>query len=121
MIPLSGAGRFNNRLVFDSKPIPEARDEYGAPDDDYTSEFEEWGAFEPIGTRSFPSFQKVHEETTARFRIRYRPGITPDKHRIRMIMDYDSSPIVQTIWRIHSPLPVDGQRRELIIEATQIT
>lgn len=114
------AGTFQHLLSFESKPIPEERDEYGRANDAYSPEFEEWGAFEPIGTREFPSFQKVHQEATARFRIRYRPGIVADKYRIVLTLDYDSDPIEQTIWRILTPMAANGKIRELIIEATQI-
>lgn len=32
-------------------------------------------AFEPLGSREFPVYQKRYEETTARFRLRYRTDI----------------------------------------------
>lgn len=114
-------GARRHLLTFQKKTIPEIQDRRGAPVEDYADDFQEWGALEILGTREFPSFQKMNSETSVRFRIPYRSGIHPDKHRIVLITDYDSSPIEQSIWDIQAPTLVNGQRRELHIEARQIT
>lgn len=108
-------------LIFQVKTVPETQDKFGAPQEDWADSFEVPGAFEPLGTREFPSSHKVNSETTARFRIRYRSGIDPDKHRIRFVLDADASPPVSSYWDIERPTVVGGRLHEMHIEAKELT
>jgi head-tail adaptor len=107
-------------LYFQVKTVPETQDKFGAPQEDWADSFEVWGAFEELGTREFPASHKVNPETTARFRIRYRAGIDPDKHRIRLVLDADYSPPASSYWNIQKPKAVGGRLQEMRIEATEI-
>lgn len=115
-------GNRRHRLSIQTKVIPEAQDDYGAPIEDWTTlpAVTVQGAFEPIGTREFPSFQKVSAQTTARFRIP-SPNfvIDADKNRIVMITNYSSSPIGVSIWDIHGSFPVNGKPYEILIEVSE--
>lgn len=112
------SGQLRHYLAIQSKVEP--RDSYGAPIEDWNDEFYVWGSFEPVGTREFPSFQKVHAESTGRFRIRYRAGIDPNRHRIALTMNFDASPQERTYWDIQRPQAVAGRMSEMVIEAREI-
>lgn len=111
-------GKMRQWLTFQNKTIPGTQDNFGAPTENFTTAFEEWGAFEPLGSTEFHTAWKRFAETTARFRIRFRNDIDPDKHRI--VMTFDASPAVQTTWDIYPPYPVKGRPNELYIEAREI-
>ncbi len=114
------SGSLRHLLTFQALPKVETRDGYGAVTDDYVDDFTVWGSFEPVGTREFPSFQKVHAESTGRFRIRFRSGIDPARHRIAMTLDSRTSPIERSYWVIERPQPVGGRLSELVIEAREV-
>lgn len=105
------AGPLHQRLVFQVKVIPEEQSRSGAIQEEWTTDFTVYGAFEPLGSDEFPAFNKRHAKSTARFRIRYRPGIDSAKHRI-----YFQS----RVWDIYPPLNPDGRKIELHIEATEV-
>lgn len=113
------AGTLRHRLTFQVKPRgeDETKDTFGSIDDSWATDFEVMGAFESVGSREFPTEWKRHDETTARFRIRYKAGIDSARHRIMMTFDEYASPSDITYWDIFPPLPFAGKRRELIIEA----
>jgi len=79
--------------------------------DDWHPFLEIWGAFEPIGSREFPIQQKRYEQTTARFRTRYRTDIDPALHRIV----YGGKS-----WNVRSPIDVLGRHIEIVIEASEV-
>ncbi len=114
-------GILRQTLYFQAKTVPEVQDKFGAPQEDWADSFSIPGAFEPLGTREFPSSHKINSETTARFRIRYRSGIDPDQHRIRFVLDADTSPPVSSYWNIQKPVAVGGRLAEMLIEAREIT
>lgn len=119
----TGAGRYRHRIVFQLKT--QTQDTFNAEVGTWADSFTVWGAFEPVGSREFPMAFKRHEETTARFRIRYRKGIDPAKHRIRFDLDPDIQGSTNEddwrIWNIRPPLPVDGRNIEMQIEASDTT
>lgn len=119
-----GASQYRQRITFEVKT--KTYDSLGA-------EVETWAAddtigtcgvvgaaYEPLGSREFPDSWKRYDETTARFRIRYQPGIDCDRHRIVMVFDADMCPALTQTFDIFPPLPSNGQRRELTIEAKEI-
>lgn len=114
-------GELRHRLTFQRKT--ESRDSFGAVHEDWVDDFTIWGAFEPIGSREYPVSAKRFAESTARFRVRYidvqKRTIDPDFNRILLIFDANASPAVQSIWDIWPPLPLDGKRFELHIEAKE--
>jgi SPP1 family predicted phage head-tail adaptor len=112
------SGTLRHQLTFQAKT--ETQDSFGAPVESWTDAFTVPGAFEPLGSSEFPGVDKRYAETTARFRIRYRNDIDPDRHRIVFAMDPDASPPNESIWNIQPPLPVEGKRFELWIEASEI-
>lgn len=75
-----------------------------------------YGAFEPLGSREFPSAEKRHAEAQARFRIRYMAGLDAGEHRIL----FELEPGTVRTFDIFPPLPVDGKRAELHIEAVEV-
>ncbi len=103
------AGKLRHRLVFQEKTETQSRS--GAAVETWADSFSVYGAFEPLGGREFPVNQKRIAETTARFRVRYRPDIDVDINRI----SHNS----QT-WNILAVLPVDGRNIELLIEASEL-
>ncbi len=103
------AGKLRHRLVFQTKT--DSQTSSGASVETWADSFSVYGAFEPVGGREFPVNQKRIAETTARFRVRYRPGV-----------DVDSTRIVHNsqTWNILAVLPVDGRNIELLIEASEL-
>ncbi len=114
-------GILRHTLYFQAKTVPEVQDKFGAPQEDWADLFDAPGAFEPVGSREFPAAHKMNSETTARFRIRYRSGIDPDKHRIRFVLDADCSPPTSSYWNIQKPTAIGGRLAEMLIEAREIT
>jgi head-tail adaptor len=112
------AGTLRHTLVFQENTPTD--DSFGAESvDNWTDAFEVPGAYEPLASREFPTQQKRYSETTARFRIRYRPGIDAAKHRVLFYLDRDNQTTPQ-IFNIYPPQPVEGRRAELLIEASEI-
>ncbi len=117
------AGSLNARITVEVKS--DSLDSYGAsvetwaPDTSIGDGGDLMASFEPVGSREFPESWKRNDETTARFRIRYEPGIDAARHRISMVFDEYSSPTGVTVWDIFPPLAAAGRRRELIIEAKE--
>lgn len=105
------AGKLRHRLVFQTKTVPEDQDDTGAPIEVWATDFTVWGSFQQLGSREFPLAQKRNAETTARFIIRYRSGIDPDKHRIKF---------QDRFWNITPPSSGDGRPISLEIEASEI-
>lgn len=99
----------HHRPVFQVKT--ETQDDYGAAVETWANSFAVPGLCQYVGTREFPIAHKRHSETTARFIIRYREGIDPNTHRI--VHDGKT-------WNIQQPMP-DARKRELIIEASELT
>ncbi len=115
------AGRYIYRITFQKKVDPPDQDSSGATSEEYLDDFEWWAAYEPIGSREFPAYQKRFAETTSRFRIPYKKGINPGLYRIAAVFDH-ASPVQTQYFDIYPPLPVDGKRKtELIVEAVEIT
>lgn len=104
------AGKYDRRILIQIKTETQSRS--GAVTEDWETEtpLNVAAAFEALGSREFPIDQKRHSETTARFRIRYRPDIDPDSNRI--------SYAGQT-WNIYPPLTI-GRNVELVIEASEV-
>lgn len=117
------AGQLRHRLLFQIKPADAdiTPDSFGTRIETYSDDFTVPGAYEPLGSREFPANQKRYAETTARFRIRYKTGIDPERHRIRFTMSPDAEPVVYQTFNIFPPLPTGGKRVELLIEAVEIT
>ncbi len=119
------AGRLRHRLIFQSKPLPEDQNTFGDALEVWTDAFTLWGAFEVVGSREFPVAHKRFAESTARFRVRYRSELgdpkAADKYRIVFTLDANSSPIATSTWNIQTPMPVDGRRIEMYIEASVLT
>lgn len=113
-----GSGARRHIIMFQVKT--EALDDVGELIETWADSFEEYAAFEPLGSREFPIAHKRHANTTARFRILYRGGINPDKNRIAFQFDPDASPPLTSIWNIHGDLPADGKFVEVHIEASEI-
>lgn len=103
------AGPLRHRLVFQAKT--ETQSGSGNITETWATAFTVYGAFEPIGSDEFPTFNKRHAKSTARFRIRYRSGISSNTHRI-YFQDRQ--------WDIYPPINPDGKKIELHIEATEI-
>ena len=105
--------------MFQKRPDPPNLDSAGAIGEEWPADFEWWAQYEPLGSAEFPQFEKRFEQTTGRFRIPYRRGISASLHRIAFTLDY-SSPVQVQLFDIYPPLPVDGKRVELVIEAVEI-
>ena len=117
----TGAGKYRNLLIFQEKT--ETKDSnFGSVIEDWLSgpSFEVMGAFEHAGSKEFPAVQKRFEQTTCRFRIRYREGINADRHRVIFILDRDANPVLSQTFNITPPVDPTGRRRELVIEASEI-
>ncbi len=124
MKPSKGAAQYRQRITFEVKTETKsagfgATVEAWVPDTTIGTNGHVQAAYEPLGSREFPTEWKRNDETTARFRIRYQVGIDCDRHRIVMTFD-ESSPILTQTFDIFPPLPSDGQLRELTIEAKEI-
>jgi len=92
----------------------------GSVTETWTDAFDVHAAFGPLGSTEFPSAAKRHAEATARFRIRYRHGIAAGTHRIVFAFDPNESPTDFRTFDIFQPMPVDGKRFELWIEAVEV-
>lgn len=118
------AGELRNRITVQAKTVPETINTFRNPQEEWADAFELWAAYEPSGSREFPTSWKRFAETTARFRVRSNPQtrqINADKHRIVMIFDRTASPLVSQVWNISPPYPREGKPFELIIEGSEIT
>lgn len=115
---MAEAGKLDRRITVqiqqETSPITT---EFGEPTTTWVESFQCWAAFEPAGTREFPTAQKMFAETTGRFRMRYREALDPtlnpqvaSEYRIL----FNSS-----IWNIQQPSLI-GRRNDLLIEATNI-
>jgi len=113
-----GSGALRHLITFQVKT--DTKSSSGAAGETWTDSFEDYAAFEPIGSREFRVDQKRHSETTARFRLRYRSGIDVDRHRIAFAFDPNSSPLITSIWNIHGVLPADGKFAEILVEVSEI-
>ncbi len=92
----------------------------GSAIETWADSFEDYAAFEPLGSREFRIDQKRHSQTTARFRLRYRSGIDVDRNRIAFAFDPNASPLIVSIWNIHGVLPADGKFGEMYVEVSEI-
>lgn len=102
------AGKLNQWLIFEVATV--TQDSTRAEIKTWATDFGVPGGFDALGSREFPTFQQRHEQTTARFTIRYRTGIDAGTHRI----SYNGQ-----IWDIQPPIDPDGRRFQLLIEATE--
>lgn len=114
-------GSRRHRLIVQSRPVPGTKDSRGKVVEVWTDSFYVNGSFESVGTREFPSYQKLQSETTGRFRIPSGQTIDPGSNRILMVEDYSTSPITVSIWDIQAPQPVQGKPYERTVEAVRIT
>lgn len=103
------AGKLRHWIAFQTKT--ETQSGSGNITETWTTAFYLDGAFEPIGSTEFPAFNKRHAKSTARFRFRYRTGISSDTHRIYF---------QGRQWDIFPPINPDGRKIELHIEAHEI-
>lgn len=80
-------------------------------------------AYEPVGGREFPESEKRHAETTARFRIRYRPGINVkdvvETHQIDYIEDRSTKTPTTRTYDIKHAVVV-GRRDEIHFEVDEV-
>lgn len=102
------AGDYDRRIIVQVKTETQSRS--GDPQETWTDTLNLAAAFEALGSREFPVNEKRYAESTARFRIRYRPGIDSGTHRII----YGGR-----TWDIKPPL-VTGRNVELQIEASEV-
>jgi SPP1 family predicted phage head-tail adaptor len=79
-------GDYPHWLTFQTKTVPADKDDFGASVDEWTDEFNAWGAFEPAGGREFPMSQKRQAESVARIRMPHNPNVSvrdyPSLYRI---------------------------------------
>jgi SPP1 family predicted phage head-tail adaptor len=120
---MSEAGSYQHWITFQKKPLPETRDAAGAPQEEWADAFCMWAALERINTREFPGRDKRYEETTIRFKIRYRSELVSpkvsDQYQILCVLDEDASPINHQVFDIYPPYDPVGRRRELLIEGKE--
>lgn len=102
------AGPKSDLIVFES--LTTTIDSFGSPVETWTPSFSVWSEYQPVGSREFPVLTKRVVETTARFIIWYREGISPATHRILAR---------GKTWNISDPLH-DRKRHETTIEASEI-
>lgn len=112
------AGKLDRRITFQTEvELSPRQSEMGTPLKQWVDAFECWAAFEPVGTREFPSSVKLFAETTGRFRIYYREELDPTFHP-HASSDYRVL-FNDTIWDIQ-PATLIGRRVGLLIEAKSI-
>ncbi len=117
-------GNLNQQAYFEVDTAG-TKDSFSAVPERFVADFDAPCAFEEIGGREFPSREKRNAETTARFRLRYDPRIAanPNRfaatHRIRFSLEPCSNSDDRRTFNIYPPL-VDGVRREIVIEASEI-
>lgn len=116
-----GAGALDRRITIQVKVIPEPQDSKGGPIDDWDTlpGIETNAAFEPAGGSEFPMSQKRQAEAIGRFRIRYRSGIDPTKHRVKLIKDRRSKCPQVAYYNILSVTEVT-RFRELHLEVSEV-
>lgn len=104
---MAGAGSKSDLIVFEALTTVDT--DLGVTEV-WTPAFSVWAEFQPVGSREFPVLTKRVVETTARFIIWYREGISPATHRILAR---------GKTWNISDPLH-DRKRHETTIEASEI-
>lgn len=120
-----GAGRLNRLITLQrlSDGVNGTKNSFGEVTADPTNALcNIRAAYEPVGGREFPESQKRHAETTARFRIRYRPDIDVQRvletHQITYVEDYDASSKVTRTYDIKHAA-VYGRREEIHFEVDE--
>lgn len=98
-----------NRIRFES--AAKTRDEYGGFSESWTEVATVWAAIEPLNGREFFEARTTNEDTTVRFRIRYRPGLDTDMRIVE--------PLFGLIYDIQEIIHVAHEKREMVIMATQ--
>lgn len=123
-----GAGRLNRLITLqrlpDASSATATKDSFGEVTGDPTTAIcGIRAAYEPVGGREFPESQKRHAETTARFRIRYRPDINVQRvvetHQIAYVEDYDANTRVTRTYDIKHAAVV-GRREEIHLEVDEV-
>lgn len=112
-----GSGARRHLITYQVKT--EVKSSSGATTEVWTDSFDEYAAFEPVGTREFRIDQKRHAEATGRWRHLYRSGINPDFNRIAHVVDPDVSPPLQNIWNILGVMMADGKFAEMLVEVNE--
>lgn len=103
------AGKKSDPIVIET--VTTTTDPFGAEVEAWAEAFQIFAEFQPAGSREFSAMDKRHAETTARFVVWYREDIHAGTHRI----------IARgKTWNISEP-EGDRQRREMTIEASEIT
>lgn len=121
-----GAGALNRRITLQRLPDPDGpKNDFGELLAGPVNDIEDIrAAYEAVGTRAFPDREKRYQETTARFRIRYRPGLDiqalPLTHEILYAIDARLSPPLRRRFRITGADDPTGQRFEIHIEVSEI-
>lgn len=94
-----------------TNPASGAQDSFGDVQDDFADSFEEWAAFQQLGSREFWVAHRLNAETTARFVMRYRPDITATLNQIT----YDGR-----TWEVLGVTDPDGRKIRLHVEVSEI-
>lgn len=117
------SGKLRNRIVIQEKTLPGTKNSFGSSEEDWSDMLTVMAAYEQIGSKEFPTFQKRFAETTCRFRIRYNALLmrqdAADRYRIKFTLDEDASPPTTQTFNISPPYDPEGRRRELLLEANE--
>lgn len=118
------SGPLDDRITIQLKTMPEPQSRSGEPEETWADLFDIWADYQPVNAKEFPAYEKRYSETTARFMVRYplpqHIRLDPDKHRIVMVFDENSSPITTQTFNILGSFPIDGDRFGLEIQVSEI-
>jgi SPP1 family predicted phage head-tail adaptor len=110
------SGRLDRLITFQiQEELSPAQDDMGTPMKEWVESFSRWAAYEPLGSREFPALEKMHSETTARWRIRYEEILDPTIHAYSSA-DYRIS-YNGTYWNM-SPPSLPDRRETMTIETS---
>lgn len=112
------AGSLCHKLTF--QKLQKTEDSFGKESiEEWVNAFTAYAAYEVVGSREFPTSAKRFAETTARFKVRYRPNLDSAEYRIQFFFDPDHQ-IEPQIFNIYPPEPLNGWRGGWVIEASEI-
>jgi SPP1 family predicted phage head-tail adaptor len=103
-----GAGDYNRRITL--QHFETTKDSEGIVTQQWMDVATVWAAVEPLRGREYFAAAAVNAENTVRFRIRYRPGITPD-----MRLLYNGR-----VFEIQSVIDVNEQHKEIHLMTREV-
>lgn len=116
-----GAGALDRMITIQTRVEPDPVDRQGGPVPDWDTipGIDVHAEFQPKRASEFPESNKRQHESNAMLRIRYRAGLSPDKNRIKFILDRRANPQIVSYFNILSVTEVT-RFKEIHLEVDEV-